>query len=675
MRSFNVLLLGALASLAACTGDITNPGGPGGPGGDDDTTDPSDPDTPIGPQDPDYSAQHPRIYLERNRDRLTAALDANAPGVARFRQVVDAQLGGADTYNFQAWFAGLLGQLTGDDRYCTYAVGYIDDFVASEEAAIANGQNPGAAFDSYLEVGPLVGDVMLTYDWCYDATSASQRERWLAYAAQAVWNVWHPSQATWGGRAASWSGWSTDNPSNNYYYSFLRATMLFGLAAHDEHPDAAGWLDFFREQKFQDQLVPTFEGDLTGGGSREGTGYGTSMHRLWELYDLWEGSTGEDLARQTTHTRASMLYLMHAIVPTLDRFAPIGDQSRDSSASLFDYHRNYLQELAYLFRDDALAPHARWVIDNSSVPAMEQTYMAPYDFLYGDQAMTPTAPDDLKRVYYGPGTGHTFARSSWDADGTWLNAIAGPYTESHAHHDQGSLMLYKGTWLAYDAGVASNSGIRPEEELHNVVRLVQGGSTIRQREGTTSATTALHRGAGWVHWAGDVTAAYNGNASVDGVVRELVFIEPDTVVVFDRVSTATGTQQVWQLNTPGQPSVSGARATISTGGHTLEVERLLPAGATMAVSDWSGDGDVHGGYRLDDTVAGGDQRFLHVLAVDGSVTSSTASDAGSQHGVRLQLADGRTATVRFEDAAVGGTLEITGGSSPVSVTLGAGIDY
>ena len=89
-------------------------------------------------------------------------------------------------------------------------------------------------------------------------------------------------------------GWSTDNPSNNYWhcYSFLRATMLFGLAARRAPWDAAGWLDFFREQKFQqDQLVLTFEGDLSPAAARARapataprcTGCGSCT-------DLWEGS-------------------------------------------------------------------------------------------------------------------------------------------------------------------------------------------------------------------------------------------------------------------------------------------------------------------------------------------------------------------------------------------------
>src|SRR5678816_2829706 len=105
--------------------------------------------------------------------------------------------------------------------------------------------------------------------------------------------------------------------------------------------------------------VPTFNADLVGGGSREGTGYGVAMRRLFELYDMWQSTTTENLAIATPHTRQSMLSALHQLMPTRDRIAPTGDQSRDSTASFFDYHRNYLQELIQEFPNDTLAKRAK----------------------------------------------------------------------------------------------------------------------------------------------------------------------------------------------------------------------------------------------------------------------------------------------------------------------------
>ena len=62
-----------------------------------------------------------------------------------------------------------------------------------------------------------------------------------------------------------------------------------------------------------------------------------------------------------------------------------------------------------------------------------------------------------------------------------------------------------------------------------------------------------------------------------------------------------------------------------------------------------------------------------MLSLDGAVTAATVSGASGQDGVALTLADGRTATVRFQQDAIGGTLAIRGGSGNVDATLSAGV--
>ncbi len=645
--TFALVLTFAIATLtAACGGDD---GGDGPVFGDD----------------------HPRIYLPRNRDRLAAMVAANAPSWTRFKSIVDIQLDGGNIYAFEAWYAALVGQLTGDPRYCAAAVAQVDDMVRDDEALVANGERPGVAFDSYLEVGPKIGDLALTYDWCFETVSDDQRRRWIAFANQAVWNVWHPEQATWGGEVMEWSGWSIDNPSNNNYYSFLRATMTMGLATRAETPEGDEWIRIFRDEKMGAQLVPTFTRDLVGGGSREGTGYGVAMMRLYELYDIWHGSTGEQLADDSSHARDSMLHMMHSTVPTLDRVAPIGDHARDSTAAWFDYHRHYLQILTHLFKDDPIAPYATQLLDSSSVPEMDQPFMYVHDFLY-DTGITPAPLADLGRVYFAPGNGQLYARSSWTTDATWLNFIAGPYTESHAHQDQGSFMIYKGGWLGYDGVVDSTSGLTQEPEAHSLLRFVSGGTTVAMHEPTTSTMAAVARGPGWVHAAGDLTPAFRGDAAVTRWQRELVYIEPDCVVVYDRADSAAGAQQIWQLVSPASFTINGAQASVLASGHRLTTQRVLPASATASATALSGD--FSGGFRYEEASAGGSVRHLHVLWLDGAVGSATAAAAGGRDGVAITLADGRTATVRFDTGQVGGTLSISGGSGGnVDATLAPGV--
>jgi len=617
----------------------------------------------------EFSDDHPRIYLEHHKAALVAALNAGQPAAMRFKASADGWVSGADVYNFSPWNAALLGQLTGDAKYCAAAINAIDKQVTDASAQVASGKLPAVAGDSYLGVGNLIGNLALVYDWCAGSLDGDRRAAWLAYADQAVFNVWNHTTAVWGTTKADWSGWAVDDPSDNYYYSFLRATMLLGLAAHDEIPRAAGWLVKFQD-KLKDQLVPTFDMELVGGGSREGTGYGVSQRDVFELYDLWEGSTGERIADLTKHTRASMLQFIHQIVPTLDRFAPTGDQSRDSTASLFDYHRSYLQDLIALYPSDPLAPRAQALLAASSLPKMDNAFMFVNDFMWGNDNVVPTTLEGLGTAYYAPGIGELYARSGWDKHATWINLIAGPYTQSHAHQDQGSLLIYKDGWLAYDAVITSHSGLPQQTTAHSVVRIVDGDKTVEQKLFTEPKLVALHRGAGYLHAAADVTAAYKNSPVVQLVQRELIYLEPDTIVVYDRVSTRAGSSQVFQLVSPARPAMAGGTShDFVAAGHTLTLETVTAPGTTTpSIYDFkASDADFSAGFRYDETAPAGDNRFVHVLTIDHAATNIAQM---GPDGVTMTIGGNKIVTVVFNHASIGGTLTI----DATTTTLGTGLD-
>lgn len=664
-KTLSVALVGWLLSAGcaaedpgAADGDGTYSGGDNNSGGADEEEGAD--------IEPTYPTQHPKIFIEANRERLKQSLDAGTPQATKFKAVVDGWLAGNDVWGFQVWNAALLGQLTGDARYCEKAIATVDAEVAADEAKIRAGQQPVVAQNSYLHVGEKLGDLALVYDWCFDQLSSSQKSRWLEYANLTLTNLWNPKDAKWGPTPMPWTGWSVDNPSNNYYYSFLRATMLVGLAAKGEDPKADEWIRQFRETKVLGQLVPTFDAQLRGGGSREGSAYGVSMRGLWNLYDLWMDTTGEKLHAKTKHARQSMRQFMHHVVPTLDKIAPTGDQPRDMKAPFFDYHRDYLQELVHLYPKDPLAPRAKALLDNSNLPAQSRPEMLVYDFLYDMADVSAKPLEGLGTRYYASGIGQVYARSSWDKSATWLNFTAGPYTESHAHQDQGSLLLYKDGWLAYDGVIDSANGIIQEVGSHSLVRIDSGGSPIKQVVNTESKMEAVRAGDGWFYAAGDVTAAYGNNPAVTKVQREVVFLEPNTVVVYDRVATGSGTSQTWQLATPVSPSISGASATINAA-HPLRVDRLVPANASSKAHSLASSSEYRGGYRLDTTVPGGDNRFLHVLSIDNAVTSAKAEGDTK---ATITLADGDTATVEFHRDSIGGSLTFRG----QTIELSPGID-
>jgi hypothetical protein len=300
---------------------------------------------------------------------------------------------------------------------------------------------------------------------------------------------------------------------------------------------------------------------------------------------------------------------------------------------------------------------------------MGSAFMLAYDFLYDNTMVTAQPVDGLNTTYYASGIGELYARSGWDAHATWVNLIAGPYTQSHAHQDQGSLMIYKDGWLAYDSVIDSHSGLPQETTAHGLVRIDSGGAPVPQIAGTMPRLTALHQGTGYTYAAADLTAAYNGSSAVQKSQREIMYLLPDVVVVFDRVQSATGTTQTWQLASPVAASISGTMATITSSGHALNVQKI--SGGTMAVTPFTSvSSDYSGGFRLDETMAGGDNRYLHVLSIDGAVSSTSPAGDATHPGVTVRMSNGHTATVTFVRDTTGATLVLDG----TTQTMAAGVD-
>lgn len=590
---------------------------------------------------------HPRVMLGSQGARLRAALTSAAG--ARWLAACDSWVGGGDLWGFAAWNGALAGALTGNPKYGAKAVAVVDLQVAQAEARIAAGNAPEVAGDSYLQVGEMIGDLALVYDWCSGAMSATQRSRWIAYANQAVSNVWNHATASWGGKLFPWTGWAVDDPGNNYYYSFARATMLLGLATQGENAQAATWLAKFRE-RIVGRLVPYMTANQADGGSREGTGYGVALRNLFELYALWQWSTGENLADLTPHTRATLATFASQVMPTLDRIAPIGDQSRDSTAALFDYHRHLALELIALYPAAPESAALAALLAQSSVPQMASGFMLAQDVVFAPP--TATAVISLPLARYAAGIGEINVRTSWNKDATWLGLICGPFTQGHAHEDQGALSIFRGTWLAYDAVIDSRGGVRQAGSLvgttacHSLVRIDDAnGAPVPQREGGTSRVLALRAGPGYLFASLDLTPAYGGSALVTLVRRQVLWLQPDVVIVQDRVASSPGTAQTWQLVVPVAPGISGATALITVGAHSLRVTRLAPA-ASWKAFDFRSNSDFTGGWRLDGAMAGA---ATTLIAIDGASNPATS-------------------TVQFADVGCSFTL---GGKA---ITLGAGLD-
>lgn len=530
--------------------------------------------------------------------------DKNSAAYTRFKAWVDSAVSGTPGYGFEASEAVEMYQLSPETKYCDLAIRLVEAQVTAAETAINAARAPEVAGDSYLEVGTMIKDVATTLNTCGTRITASQRTRWSNYAEQAVWNVWNYQSATWGGRSFPWTGWSVNNPGNNYYYSFVEATMYWGLAT-----GSTTWLNFLRTNKLP--ALQAYFAKLPGGGSSEGTGYGTAHMRLFSIYRTWYYGTGEDLATRNSHAADSIYYWVHATVPTLDRFAPIGDQSRNSMPELYDYHRRLMLEARSLTSDPARQNAATWWLQNISVPRMTSGFNYRYDLL--PAGTTPATPTAL--LYHATGPGHLFARTGWDRDAMWVAIVAGKYDESHAHQDQGSFTLFARDWLAVTANVWSHSGINQGTDVHNLVRFVRNGTVARQCESTTRASTlAVTPGeAGAFVANANLTPAFCNNDAVTSWTRQFTF-GGRKLTVRDQFAITTGTNATFQINVPTQPlnASSACNGTREVTAGRLRVRVLEPATARISscgAGPYTEDG---GRYRID--ITGGTTNYTVELS-------------------------------------------------------------
>ena len=525
-------------------------------------------------------AQDPENAREALRLDLSFVKKSGA-AYERFKSYVDQALGGDPGYGFSGTDAAIMYRLDGAGKYARLAIKLAEAQVSSAEEKVAHSDTPEIAGDSYLNVGPMLSDLALVYAWMPGLLTDTQKNRYKAYADQAIYNVWHHTLANWYSTAVPWSGWCADpmDPGDNYFYSFITASALWALASNN--PEQMAFV--------KGTLLPALEryfSVLPDGGSIEGTGYGASHKNLFALYQILRDSGIALGTNMQKHVTGSIYYWVNATVPTLDYYAPFGDLSRDSIPSLFDYHRQIVLEARNLTDDSAARAVADWWLGNISVRQMSHGFESRFDLL--PQGMQAQPPEKL--TYVARGVGQVFSRTSWKKDAVWFSFVAGILNQSHEGHQQGAFALYKKGWLTVTGNIYSHSGIQQSVKLNNVLRFERGSEVLEQREGTARS---------------EVSAGENGDVKI---VANLTPIAPakttwertaefvgGKLTINDNYSAAEGIAATFQFVTPTRPTIQDQ--TITAGG--LKATVLTPNAVIKVTPLNSIDADFNSGYRVD----------------------------------------------------------------------------
>jgi hypothetical protein len=462
-------------------------------------------------------------------------------------------------------------------------------------------------------------EIALAFDWVAPFMSDAER----AEVARHVGDVAVSRKTEVGGRF------------NSYHNYPLQRDMGIGVAALAIAGDDPRATELFENAHkiFQDFVELTGDnaapGDLAGraaygGGWPESYDYDRhgSYYALKYLLAL-RSATGVDVFRGSKFWKEKILYHVYFVLPNGYNVLPIDD---NDWPFVMPHDREVMLALAREFRD----PHAEYYLTH--VNNIESTRTPLFDFLFADPSIPEHDFTDLPNAFYASGVGLVLARSGWGTNDTYAAFRASDWFTYHENDAQNVFFIYRNAPLAVKDGVYTGSVIPhfvnytirtisyngitvldPSEKFRHPDQVPDpandGGQMIQQWSEDCGSLADWRKQArrtdglpirDIVDWLGFETndrytyaAAEAGRAYAAGKVpffsRQFLFIYPNWVVVFDRVTSGDASfAKQFHLHAPEDMEVAGSGAVITTSktNHTtipgrLFLKSLMPLSAKL----------------------------------------------------------------------------------------------
>ena len=412
----------------------------------------------------------------------------------------------------------------------------------------------------------------------------------------------------------------------------LRRAMGVGLAAMAIADDDPRAVEYFKQAHalMEDFMRETGDGaeagDMEGrgcygGGWPEGYDYNRHGSRYTMEYFLGlRSATGVDVFAGSKFWKDTQYFHIYQVLPNGRNVLPFQDNDWTFMLRL---DREVMLVLAREFKD----PHARWYLNHVNLAQDPSVF----EFLYNESTAPEHDYSDLPKAHYIPGTGTVYARSGWGPNDTYVAFCASDWYVYHQNNAQNVFAIYRNGPLAVKDGVYDGS-VHDHYVNYSIRTIAYNGITVLDPDEKQSGPDAIREAANdggqmiqqWHHnpdgfamwreqarradppmrdivdWKGfESTDAYAycaaeaGRAYMPGKVpffsRQLLFIYPNWVIVFDRVTAGdeSFTKQ-FHLHTPEALEVSGSQAvaTTKTANDTqtpgrLFITSLLPGGAEV----------------------------------------------------------------------------------------------
>ncbi len=447
-------------------------------------------------------------------------------------------------------------------------------------------------------------------------------------------------------------GYERNGDIGNYFVrGYLMGTFATAWATDNENPRAAELKTLANEL-----MLKTYGGMaryLPGGYGPQGTYANGTTIDVAQILSLYEDVTGFDLLDRLEWTDNVVAATIHGTKPDLATFYDGGDWNDLPAVPLTGGLAGFLQ-----YRPDhPSAPFARHLLGEAGepVPGIATDYRSAYP------------PAWLSKV-----SGPAYSRSDWGLDAVWMSFAAAEIATDHVHRDQGHLTINRGgDRLLVDSGGYDFVDTR----YHNTFLIDDQGAgdlsvypPAQGWWGEDAQITRFADHAAFTYVQADYGDAYVNNDRVSNSVRRaarsVLFLRPDTIVVFDQVQTAQpGVRKTFNLNFGGSLESADGVHKATVGDSALFLQTVLPIGVTPVVAPLAGAGIVSTNFQ-ETKVGNADDTFLHVFHATGAAAdwSSRArlvrSVDGRAHGVEV-AAGGTLWTALFAayDQALGGPVQ------------------
>ncbi len=503
------------------------------------------------------------------------------------------------------------------------------------------------------------------YDWLAPALPASTKT--AVITALNSWVDWYDT-----------SGFSRDQPIGNYFVGYFLAKTYTAIATDTDNAKAAAYWTDVQTHLWGQLVKPAYSAWMQGGGWPEGWGYGPRAVRgVAEV--LWGVETGKGLSwySDLPQARDQALYLEQFAWPSLKRMA---DRGTVRSGIALKPSAALMSSLATILAEhgDANAPTAMAFTDD--IVATVGDDRDPWQtFLYSDPARARTSYASLPLSYNATGPGDVAMRSSWDKTASWASLTAGRYINAPDSGEQlfdaggvtmvagGDPVLVNATgWIPNTGGTAGEDYVYTDSwggggrRLYNSFFVTDPGSSNSPGQNSKSPNSSnahverFEDGGSYVRArAAGLGDQYGSGSShpVTAYTRDVVYMRPGTLVLFDRTTIASASANRWMaFHVPSAPKeVPLADATqhrydVTSGGAIRGSLRLLlpesPAIQTVSLPGGTTRIEVHG-------PGAASEQWLSVVTA-----SATAPDQ-----VRLSAGDGNVPSNNAVGVEVRGSRE------------------